>query len=312
VASLFAARLNAAGVPGGGELRAMVFLVIGLTVLFQGLSAGPVARALGLRRPANRGFAILGANALGVLLGERLARHGEEVVMIDANAGAQRPVAEAGLRLVHGNALEDWVLRAAGVESRRAVVAVLPNGATSLLFARKALQEHRVPLALVAVPRGTGAIEPEMVREANARVLFAQRRDVELWIVRTRRETARAETWIYGGPADAPAPGAGDPVGERPGAPAGSRFASPATGPVLPDGDGNHDDAGAGQPLLAPREIRSGMLPLVCLHGESVMPVDDTTRPRRDDAVVWLIETEQRAAAVSWLESTGWRSEDGA
>jgi NhaP-type Na+/H+ or K+/H+ antiporter len=52
VASLFAIRLEQAGVLGAGRLQGLVFLTILLTVGLQGLSAGPLARRLGLVDPA--------------------------------------------------------------------------------------------------------------------------------------------------------------------------------------------------------------------------------------------------------------------
>jgi NhaP-type Na+/H+ or K+/H+ antiporter len=48
VASLFAIRLEQAGVLGAGRLQGLVFLTILLTVGLQGLTAGPLARRLGL------------------------------------------------------------------------------------------------------------------------------------------------------------------------------------------------------------------------------------------------------------------------
>ncbi|MCP9941877.1 cation:proton antiporter [Cyanobium sp. ATX 6E8] len=52
VASLFAIRLEQAGVVGAGRLQGLVFLTILLTVGLQGLSAGPLARRLGLSEAA--------------------------------------------------------------------------------------------------------------------------------------------------------------------------------------------------------------------------------------------------------------------
>ena len=69
VASVFAQQLESAGVGDGLELRALVFLVIAVTVSVQGLSSGYLASALGLRRRSNSGYAIVGANALGRALG---------------------------------------------------------------------------------------------------------------------------------------------------------------------------------------------------------------------------------------------------
>ena len=51
VASLFAIRLEEAGVLGAGRLQGLVFLTILMTVGLQGLSAGPLARWLGLVQP---------------------------------------------------------------------------------------------------------------------------------------------------------------------------------------------------------------------------------------------------------------------
>ncbi|MCT0200813.1 cation:proton antiporter [Synechococcus sp. CS-1325] len=51
VASLFALRLELAGVPGAAQLKGLVFLTILMTVGIQGLTATPLARVLGLVRP---------------------------------------------------------------------------------------------------------------------------------------------------------------------------------------------------------------------------------------------------------------------
>jgi NhaP-type Na+/H+ or K+/H+ antiporter len=48
VASLFALRLQQAGVAGGSPLKGLVFLTILLTVVVQGLTAPTLARRLGL------------------------------------------------------------------------------------------------------------------------------------------------------------------------------------------------------------------------------------------------------------------------
>ena len=48
VASLFAIRLEQAGILGAGRLQGLVFLTILMTVGIQGLTAQPLARILGL------------------------------------------------------------------------------------------------------------------------------------------------------------------------------------------------------------------------------------------------------------------------
>jgi len=53
VASLFAIELEAAGVPGAGALKGLVFLTILLTVSVQGFTAPALAKALGLVQPGS-------------------------------------------------------------------------------------------------------------------------------------------------------------------------------------------------------------------------------------------------------------------
>jgi NhaP-type Na+/H+ or K+/H+ antiporter len=62
VASLFAIRLELAGVVGAGRLQGLVFLTILLTVGLQGLSAGPLARWLGLSEAAGDAGAVVAAS----------------------------------------------------------------------------------------------------------------------------------------------------------------------------------------------------------------------------------------------------------
>ena len=61
VASLFAIRLEQAGVVGAGRLQGLVFLTILLTVGLQGLSAGPLARRLGLSEAAGDAGTVVAA-----------------------------------------------------------------------------------------------------------------------------------------------------------------------------------------------------------------------------------------------------------
>jgi NhaP-type Na+/H+ or K+/H+ antiporter len=175
----------------------MVFLVIGGTVVLQGASASVVARFLGLQRPSNQGYAILGANPLARLLARRLQRAGEEIVVLDANQDSTRQAQADGLQVVFGNAIEERVLLSAKVESRRGIVGLLTNSAQNLLFAQKGREEGGAPRAWVALQRGPGAPEPKAVEETNARVLFAGPQDIGLWGARIEQALTRTEVWEW-------------------------------------------------------------------------------------------------------------------
>ena len=60
VASYFAIELEKNGIDGA-QLRAMVFLLIAVTVLSAGLTGSFVANLLGLKRKSDQGWIILGA-----------------------------------------------------------------------------------------------------------------------------------------------------------------------------------------------------------------------------------------------------------
>jgi len=89
MASYFAIELEKNGIDGS-QLRAMVFLLITVTVLSAGLTGGLAAKLLGLKRKSNFGWVILGANAIGREMAKQLKADGEECVLIDENPGLCR------------------------------------------------------------------------------------------------------------------------------------------------------------------------------------------------------------------------------
>ena len=137
VSSLFAQELDAAGIPGGSELRALVFLVIAVTVLVQGLTGGTLARWLGVRRPSNTGVAILGANPLALTVAEIYRGAGVDVLLLDSNPGACQVAEQRDFRVVFGNALEPRLLTRAEIDNRAVCLALTPNDEVNLLFSRR-------------------------------------------------------------------------------------------------------------------------------------------------------------------------------
>jgi NhaP-type Na+/H+ or K+/H+ antiporter len=195
VSSLFADRLRAAEMPGGLDLRALVFLVIVMTVVLQGLTARPLALALGLARPSGRGYAMLGAHALARLLAGRLRASGQPVVMIDSNAENCRHAEQEGFRVIYGNALEERAQRGSQMDSRLAAIGLLPNGVVNLRFAERARRESQVPEAIIAESPGLEGLESEALQRDDIHMLFGSPRDVALWDLRVRRGTAALEIW---------------------------------------------------------------------------------------------------------------------
>lgn len=198
VASLFAAVMDAEGMPGGAALRALVFLTIAVTVVAQGVTAPWVARLLRVRLPGRDAAVILGAEELGFALGETLLEGGLSVVFVDANPAHCRNAQERGFPVVYGNALEERTLARARLERARYVVGLTANDELNSLFAREARQEFGVRETYVAVSR-TGTPVSEILEKQASRVLFDRPKDVERWNVRLRHNGARVYHFRYRG-----------------------------------------------------------------------------------------------------------------
>jgi len=198
VASVFAQQLETAGRGQGLELRALVFLVIAVTVTVQGLSSGYLASVLGLRRRRNSGYAIVGANALGRALGRALLDAGHEVVLIDSNPQEAHAAEDAGLSVIYGNANEVRILERADVEGRRGVVMVTGNGDANLLIAKHVRAVTRAPQRYVCVTRGRSGMAAQQLRDEGLAVLFGRPIEIQLWMhaLRAGGETAR---WRFTG-----------------------------------------------------------------------------------------------------------------
>ncbi len=272
VSSLAAQSLGNAGIPGGPELRALVFLVIAVTVFVQGLTGGLVADWLSLRRPSHAGYAILGAHALARQLATLLQESGEEVVLLESNPDACRAAQEQGHRVLFGDGLGEAMLLRAELDARSGAIGLTGNDALNFIFARKSRQEYRVPRCWVALHSGHASVTPAMVQELGARVLFGRPRPLDLWILRSERGLARLERWVR--------------VGEEAlDAPALQRW---------------H------------RELDSVVLPLAVRRGGRLAPWDDDTEVRPGTEVLALVLEERLPQAHRWFEENAFAPAEAA
>ncbi len=267
VASLFAQRLGDHGFAAGDSLRALVFLVIAVTVVVQGLSGGFVADRLAVRRRRHSGYVVVGANAVGRALAHALRESGEEVVLIDTNAHEARVAEDEGLRVIYGNANDEGPLLRADAESRRGFVAVTPNAGINLLLVSRARELFRVPRTFAALPRGRTGVQPEQVREAGGSILFGRPVDLEQWRHRLAQGTTTVRRWRYQGD-----------DGET-------------AAPLL-------DDEAGTRAAIA-------LLPLTVTRGGNTHPVDEKTHVRHGDVATLLCHGDTEALCAR-LESRGW------
>ncbi len=150
VASLFAILLTRAGINGGEAIKALVFLTILMTVFIQGLTARWVAKGLKITSSAATGAVIVGCNPLGRLIGCLFQEQGENVVLIDTDAGDCQQAKEEGLTVLQSSALDAKILQEAGIESMGTFLVLTNNSEVNLVLAQRAGEEFHPPRVLAA------------------------------------------------------------------------------------------------------------------------------------------------------------------
>ncbi len=270
VASLFAVQLNTYGIAGGNELRALVFMVITVTVLSAGLTGGLVAKILDLRRPSDSGWVILGANELARATAKILLENNEEVICIDANPDVCQAAEQDCTRVIFGNGLKTHYLLRAEIDTRAGAIAITGNEEVNLLFIQKVREEAKLRYLFLALQYQYERITPDMVHRTGSQVMFGSARDVDFWSVRIRKGMVNLERWqVRGTPAD----------------------------------EKKETENASGDPFL---KDNSG-IPLTVRRNGRQLPIGDSTQFRDGDEVAYLISVENSETAHEHLQSLGWQ-----
>jgi NhaP-type Na+/H+ or K+/H+ antiporter len=121
-ASTFGPSLAAQGIGGASRILPAVFVVIVATVILYGVTAAPVARMLGVVRPARTRPLLVGGDPWVVDLGRALQSAGLEVLMWAGLDQQRELIRRAGLELAPGELLATATGRGARLEGITAVL----------------------------------------------------------------------------------------------------------------------------------------------------------------------------------------------
>ena len=179
MASLSALSLTEAGIVGGEAMKALVFLTILMTVLIQGLTAGWVARWLGLQTRQVR-TAIVGNTQLSQLLAQLLQQKGETVALIDLNADDANPVQLDDIPVI-SKYLDLEELEAEGIASLNTFLALTNNPELNGILAQRAVELFRPDIVamLSHPPLNSGDISS--VAATGIRIAFAAQVSLNQW-----------------------------------------------------------------------------------------------------------------------------------
>ncbi len=107
ISAVFGLRLEQAGYPQADYLVPLSFMVIIGTVLLQGVTAGWLARALGISEPEAKGFLIVGANRLAREIAWALGKVGYRSLLADTTWDNLTTARRAGLATYYGNPVSE-------------------------------------------------------------------------------------------------------------------------------------------------------------------------------------------------------------
>jgi len=133
VSSLFVLRLEEAGMPMAELLVPLVFSMIIGTVVFQSLTAKPLAKRLGISNPEPNGVLFFGANDIGIALATALRTESIRVMLSDTSWRNVRRARHAGLEAYHGNPTSGHAAENLDLQGIGKLVAVSDSGDTNAL-----------------------------------------------------------------------------------------------------------------------------------------------------------------------------------
>ena len=177
VATLFAIEFRAQGLTGTADLLVgTVFLVILMTVVFEGGFARQIAEYLDV---IPMRVLVIGGGKVGRALAERLEDRGENVVLIERDIETVETARNEGFTVHHGDGTDTDVLRSAGAEQSKVVVAATGDDDVNLLVSQLSNSKFAPATLLARVnnPMNVEAFEELGVRTISTTLATAQALD---------------------------------------------------------------------------------------------------------------------------------------
>jgi Trk K+ transport system NAD-binding subunit len=148
VATLFALELQATDPAAANTLVGTVFLVIFVTVVFEGGLARHIAQTLDV---IPKRAIVVGGGRVGRELAERLERRGEEVAVVEKEQSVVEDLREAGITVHSGDGTDRKLLEKAGIENAKVVAIATKDDDVNLLVGQLAKNTYDVDTVVARV-----------------------------------------------------------------------------------------------------------------------------------------------------------------
>ena len=172
VASLFAIELEHAGFEEANMLVSVTFLVIIGTVLIYGLSAGPLARRLGLAEADPQGLLFVGAHPGARKLAAIVQDAGFKVVLADTNPANCRQARAESLRAYCGNILFEEFIEEMDLGGVGRLLAITSNDEVNTLACLHIADIFGRANVFQLPPQHPAGARPEGTPHLGGRLLF--------------------------------------------------------------------------------------------------------------------------------------------
>jgi len=195
ITSLFVLILMENGHEEAELLLALVYIIIIASVLLYSFLASPLARWLKVTGGDERSVLIVGGGQMGAELGRVLAND-REVRFLDLNAEVVANLKRGNFMAICGNALDPIYMEILHTEEVSAVLAMTGSSDHNLLIANLAQNQFYVPEVYVALQEGDEVKHASMIRQLQAKRLFAKSYTFSYWHDQAIRKRLMHETRV--------------------------------------------------------------------------------------------------------------------
>jgi len=193
VTSLFVLILIENGHKEAELLLALVYIIIVASVLVYSFLASPLANWLKVTGGDERSVLIVGGGQMGAELGRVLAND-REVRFLDLNAEVVANLKRGNFMAICGNALDPIYMEILHTEEVSAVLAMTGSSDHNLLIANLAQDTFHVPEVYVALQEDDEIKHASMIRQLQAKRLFAKPYTFSYWHDQALRKRLMHET----------------------------------------------------------------------------------------------------------------------
>jgi len=134
IASIAGIKLSAAGVENAHAIETLVFMLISVTVLLQGMSATWVAEKLKIVKKGDGNIIILGVNNISLAIAEKWRDDKTDVIFIDSNKKNCKLAEQKGFPCREGNGLEPVTYSSIVMDNYTSALATSENNEINVLF----------------------------------------------------------------------------------------------------------------------------------------------------------------------------------